>query len=133
MLRIIGRTFSIAMVVLCLFSTLAMAAAMTCAKDNGAGNCIAAMGPDGKTVIVVGEGIKTGEEMDCQDRGNMINCEPIASYMTCIKDDGKGTCTEATNSSGKTIVVIKENFAKGDKMTCTEIPGGVHCVKLALK
>ena len=133
MLRIIGRTFSIAMVVLCLFSTLAMAAAMTCAKDNGAGNCIAAMGPDGKTVIVVGEGIKTGEEMDCQDRGNMINCEPIASYMTCIKDDGKGNCTEATNSSGKTIVVIKENFAKGDKMTCTEIPGGVHCVKLALK
>lgn len=133
MLRNIGKTCSGAMAVLCLFSTLTMAAAMTCAKDNGAGACIAATGPEGNTVVVVGEGLKAGEEMDCQDRGNIIHCQPIANYMTCSKDDGHGNCTEASNANGKLIVVINETFARGDKMTCEEVPGGVHCVKLVLK
>jgi hypothetical protein len=38
--------------VMCLVSTLAVATEMTCAKDDGKGDCIAATGPDGKTVVV---------------------------------------------------------------------------------
>jgi hypothetical protein len=30
------------------------------------------MSADNQTVVVVGEGVKTGEAMDCVDRGNMI-------------------------------------------------------------
>jgi hypothetical protein len=48
---------------------------MTCAKDDGKGVCTAATGPDGQTVVVVGEGVKTGEPMDCVDRGNIIACQ----------------------------------------------------------
>jgi hypothetical protein len=47
---------------------------MTCANDDGKGDCIAATGPDGATVVVVGEGLKVGEPMDCVDRGTMIAC-----------------------------------------------------------
>ena len=45
-----------AMAVLCLVSTLAMADEMTCTAGDGKGNCTAATGPDGKVVVVVGEG-----------------------------------------------------------------------------
>ena len=54
---------------LCLASTLAVATEMICAKDDGKGQCIAATDPDGKTLVVVGEGLKAGEQMDCEDRG----------------------------------------------------------------
>src|SRR5207302_126811 len=63
--RTIGKMFGGAMAVLCLVSTLAVAMEMTCAKDDGKGDCIAATGPDGKTLVVVGEGLKWGEKMDC--------------------------------------------------------------------
>ena len=75
MLRIFGKTLGGAIAVLCLVSTLAVATEMTCAKDDGKGDCIAATGPDGHTVVVVGEGVKTGEKMDCVDRGNIIACQ----------------------------------------------------------
>jgi hypothetical protein len=65
------------MAVLCLVSTLAMATEMTCAKDDGKGQCIAATDPDGQTVVVVGEGLRTGERMNCVDRGNMIACQAL--------------------------------------------------------
>src|SRR6266700_3497879 len=42
---------------------------MTCTASDGKGNCTAATGPDGITLVVVGEGLKVGERMDCQDRG----------------------------------------------------------------
>jgi hypothetical protein len=118
---------------LCINNMLGNTAGQKTVKDDGKDKCIAATGADGKTIVVVGEGVKVGEEMDCQDRGNMTHCEPIANYMTCSKDDGHGNCTEASTSDGKLIVVINETFARGDKMTCTAIPGGVHCVKLVLK
>ena len=51
--------------------------AMTCAKDDGKGQCIAATGADNQTVVVVGEGVKTGEQMSCVDRGNMIACQAL--------------------------------------------------------
>jgi hypothetical protein len=75
MLRNVGKTLGGAIAVLCLVSTLAVATEMTCAKDDGKGDCIAATGPDGQTIVVVGEGVKTGEPMDCVDRGNIIACQ----------------------------------------------------------
>ena len=47
---------------------------MTCTASDGKGNCTAATGPDGTKLVVVGEGLKVGERMDCQDRGTMIDC-----------------------------------------------------------
>jgi hypothetical protein len=59
---------------LCLVSTLAVADELTCAAGDGKGNCTAAMYPDGKVIVVVGEGVKVGEQMSCVDAGYMINC-----------------------------------------------------------
>src|SRR5262249_42971871 len=42
-------------------------------------NCTAAVGADGKAVVVVGEGVKVGEKMDCVDKGNVIDCTAQAS------------------------------------------------------
>ena len=77
MLRIVGKTLGTAITVLCLVSTLAVAMEMTCAKDDGKDNCVAATGPDAKTVVVVGQGVKTGEKMTCVDRGTMIACQAL--------------------------------------------------------
>jgi len=74
MLRTIGKTVGGALAVLCLVSTLAVADEMTCTAGDGKGNCIAAAGPDGKVIVVVGEGVKVGELVSCVDTGYMINC-----------------------------------------------------------
>jgi len=66
-----------ALAILGLVSTLAMATEMTCAKDDGKGNCMAATNAEGQSVVVVGEGLKTGEPMRCVDRGNMIACQAL--------------------------------------------------------
>jgi hypothetical protein len=50
---------------------------MTCAKDDGAGTCIAAESAEGKTVIVVGTGVKRGEKMTCVERGSVTECQAI--------------------------------------------------------
>src|SRR5437870_11435547 len=63
-----------ALAVLCLVSTLAVADEMTCTAGDGKGNCTAAAGPDGKVIVVVGEGVKVGEQVSCVDTGYMINC-----------------------------------------------------------
>ena len=70
MLRTIGKTVGGALAVLCLVSTLAVADEMTCSAGDGKGNCTAAMRPDGKVIVVVGE----GEQVSCVDTGYMINC-----------------------------------------------------------
>ena len=49
---------------------------LTCAKDNGKGDCVAARGPDGKEFVVNGEGLKSGASMSCVDRGNVVECKP---------------------------------------------------------
>ena len=51
---------------------------LTCSKDNGMGDCIAARGADGKEFVVVGEGLKSGASMTCVDRGNMVHCKPAS-------------------------------------------------------
>jgi hypothetical protein len=74
MLRTLGKTVGGALAVLCLVSTLAVADELTCTAGDGKGNCTAAMRPDGKVIVVVGEGVKVGEQMSCVDVGYMINC-----------------------------------------------------------
>jgi Spy/CpxP family protein refolding chaperone len=51
---------------------------MICSKDNGKGNCVAARGADGREIVVVGEGLKSGASMTCVDRGNMVDCDPAS-------------------------------------------------------
>src|SRR2546427_12562564 len=68
-----GKTLGGLLAALCLVSTLAMAGEMTCTASDGKGNCTAATGPDGTTLVVVGEGLKVGELLDWQDRGPLIN------------------------------------------------------------
>ena len=51
---------------------------MTCVKDNGKGNCVAATGADGKEIVVNGEGLKSGAMMNCVDRGSVVDCEPAS-------------------------------------------------------
>jgi hypothetical protein len=108
MLRKISTTVGSAMAALCLVSTLALAQYqnppppssrsqnpavsdsrsqhpsqpqpqhMTCTADDGKGNCTAARGADGKNVVVVGEGVKTGATMACFDTGSVVNCKPAS-------------------------------------------------------
>jgi hypothetical protein len=103
MLRNISKTVGSAMAALCLVSTLAMAQAqypsqpiapqtgnttpqqghrqdanpmmLTCTRDNGKGDCVAAAGPNGKEFVVNGEGLKSGATMSCVDRGNVVECK----------------------------------------------------------
>ena len=127
-----------AIAVLCLVSTLAMATEMTCAKDDGKGQCIAATDPDGKTVVVVGDGLKAGEQMDCEDRGNMIACQPLVMAalplvpyeMICAKDDGKGVCMAGTDADNQTVVVVGEGVKTGEKMSCVDRGNMIACQAL---
>ena len=138
MLRILGKTLGGAIAVLCLVSTLAVATEMTCAKDDGKGQCIAATGPDGKTVVVVGDGLKAGEQMDCEDRGNMIACQPLVMAslplvpfeMICAKDDGKGRCIAATDAENHTVVVVGDGVKAGEKMSCVDRGTMIACQAL---
>jgi len=135
MLRTFGKTVGGAIAMMCLVSTLAVATEMTCAKDDGKGDCIAATGPDGQTVVVVGKGLKVGETMDCVDRGNIVACHavvvastpPVPFAMTCAKDDGKGDCIAATNPDGQTIVVVGEGVKMGEKMDCVDRGNIITC------
>ena len=79
MLRKAGKTVGGALALLCLASTLAIAQpqTLTCSASDGKGNCTAAIMDNGKTMVVVGEGVQVGDKMSCQDRGYMINCETV--------------------------------------------------------
>jgi lipid-binding SYLF domain-containing protein len=91
MLRQCGKTVGGVLAVLCLVSTWAVAAEMTCTASDGKGNCTAAVGADGKAVVVVGEGVKVGDKMECVDKGNIIDCTALAS-----PEDKAALVTEAT-------------------------------------
>jgi hypothetical protein len=81
MLRTLGKTVGSALAVLCLVSTLAVAAEegmeMTCVKSDGKGNCTVGTMPDGKELVLVGSGLKVGEKILCHHRENMIHCVPV--------------------------------------------------------
>ena len=123
---------------LCLVSSLAVATEMTCAKDNGKGQCIAATGADGKTVVVVGDGLKAGEQMECEDRGNMVACQPlvmaslplVSFEMICAKDDGKGGCIAGTDAENHTVVVVGDGVKAGEKMSCVDRGNMIACQAL---
>jgi hypothetical protein len=51
---------------------------LTCSRDDGKGDCVAARGADGKEFVVVGEGLKSGASMTCVDRGNVVHCKPAS-------------------------------------------------------
>ena len=51
---------------------------MICSKDNGKGRCVAARGADGREILVVGDGLKSGAYMTCINRGNMVDCDPAS-------------------------------------------------------
>jgi hypothetical protein len=51
---------------------------MTCIKDDVMGNCTAAVGADGKNVVVVGNGAKTGDAMTCVDMRSVVECKPAS-------------------------------------------------------
>ena len=74
MLRTIGKTVGGALAVLCLVSILAVATERTCTAGDGKGNCTAAIGPDGKVVLEVREGVKVGKRVTCGDKHNVIFC-----------------------------------------------------------
>ena len=69
------------MALLCLVSTLVMAQGqtMTCTASDGKGNCTVATGPDGKAIVVIGDGVQVGEKVSCQNRGYMISCATVAT------------------------------------------------------
>ena len=123
---------------LCLVSSLAVATEMTCTKDNGKGQCIAATGADGATVVVVGDGLKVGEQMECEDRGNMVACQPLvmaslplASFeMICAKDDGKGVCIAGTDAENHTVVVVGDGVKAGEQMSCVDRGTMIACQAL---
>jgi lipid-binding SYLF domain-containing protein len=91
MLHQCGKTIGGGLAVLWLVATWAVAAEMTCTASDGKGNCTAAVGADGKAVVVVGEGIKVGDKMACVDKGTVINCTAQAS-----PEDTAALVTEAT-------------------------------------
>jgi hypothetical protein len=51
---------------------------LTCTRDDGKGSCVAALGPDGKEFVVVGEGLKSGASMSCVDKGTVVECKPAS-------------------------------------------------------
>jgi hypothetical protein len=63
-------------------STHPQSRAMICRTDDGQGNCIGAAEANGPTVVVVGEGMKKGDQMHCQDFGSGITCQPATSPAT---------------------------------------------------
>lgn len=105
MLRTLGATFGSVMAALCLISTLAVAQpqpsspprtpsgtpalsesptpaknqplTLICTKDDGKGNCTAGAGTDGKELVVVGEGMTKGATMNCVNKANAVECEPM--------------------------------------------------------
>jgi lipid-binding SYLF domain-containing protein len=91
MLHQCGKTVGGVLAVLWLVATVAGAAEMTCTASDGKGNCTAAVGADGKAVVVVGEGITVGDKMECVDKGNVIDCTAQAA-----PEDKAALVTEAT-------------------------------------
>ena len=138
MLHRMGKTLGAALAMLCLVSSLAVATEMTCAKRDGKGDCIAATDAEGRTVVVVGEGVKVGEPMDCVDRGTMIACQalglvspPLVPFeVTCTKGDGRGDCTAATDAEGRTVVVVGEGVKVGEPMDCVDRGTVIACQAL---
>jgi hypothetical protein len=74
MIRTLAKTVEMAVAVLCMVSTLAVAGEeMTCTKADDKG-CTMAKGADGKEMPVIGVGIKMGEKIDCMNKDGKTEC-----------------------------------------------------------
>ena len=73
MLRKFVTTLVFAMVVLFVASTLAVAGEMTCSKADEKG-CTMAKDAMGKEMAVMAPGMKSGDKMDCMDKGGKMEC-----------------------------------------------------------
>ena len=53
--------------------------------------------------------------------------------MTCMRDDGKGNCTAAADSYGRTVVVFGEGAIKGTKMVFEDRGYMTNCEAIVTK
>jgi len=85
MLRNIGKAFGIAMAMMCLVSTLAMAQPsppgqpMVCTKVDSSGYCIEAKAPDNKVIVIKTEGVKVDEKITCVTTGSSTTCTKVTT------------------------------------------------------
>jgi hypothetical protein len=68
MVRKLLQTLALVLLMLCIVSTVAMAAEMTCTEADKNG-CTMAKGGDGKETKVAAPGAKVGNKMNCDDKG----------------------------------------------------------------
>jgi len=69
----LAKTLACLVAVLCVVSTLAVAAEMTCTKADEKG-CTMAKGADGKEMAVMGTGMKMGDKMECMSKDGKMEC-----------------------------------------------------------
>jgi hypothetical protein len=69
----LAQTIAFIVLVLCVVSTMAVAAEMTCTKADEKG-CTMAKGANGKEMAVMGAGMKMGDKMDCISKDGKTEC-----------------------------------------------------------
>ena len=69
----LAKTLACLVAVLCVVSTLAVAAEMTCTKADEK-ECTMAKGADGKGMAVMGTGMKMGDKMECMSKDGKMEC-----------------------------------------------------------
>lgn len=74
MLRKLAKTVAFTVAVLCVGTTFAMAAEMTCMVADERG-CSRAKGADGKEMKVSGMGAKASDKMDCTEKNGTMECK----------------------------------------------------------
>jgi hypothetical protein len=57
----------------------------------------------------------------------MASTLAVAVEMTCIQDDGKGTCTGGQAADSGHIVVVGKGVKKGEKMDCVDKGNMIDC------
>lgn len=53
--------------------------------------------------------------------------------MTCVKSQGKGSCTVGTMPDGKELVLVGSGLQVGEKMLCHHRDNMIHCVPVPPK
>jgi hypothetical protein len=80
MIQKLSKTLGLAVAVVCVVSTLAVAGEMTCTKADEKG-CTMAKGADGKEMAVMGAGMKMGDKMDCMTKEGKMECMKPGGMM----------------------------------------------------
>ncbi len=74
MMQKLVKTAGLAVAVLLVASTWAMAGEMMCTKADDKG-CHMAKGADGKEMAVMGMGMKMGDKMECMSKDGKMECK----------------------------------------------------------